>query len=76
MRYLPSNAKFTDTIDTDQEFVAGSFKVKKTDADSNETKTEPTDVYNSTDHKLTYNLETGFNKYEITYRQRSQKLSL
>lgn len=73
MRYLPSNAKFTDTIDTDQEFVAGSFKVKKTDADGNETKTKPTDVYNSTDHKLTYNLEPGFNKYEITYQTRVTK---
>lgn len=73
MRYLPSNAKFTDTIDTDQEFVAGSFKVTKTDADSNETKTKPTDVYNSTDHKLTYNLEPGFNKYEITYQTRVTK---
>lgn len=73
MRYLPSNAKFTDTIDTDQEFVAGSFKVTKTDADSNETKTKPTDVYNSTDHKLTYNLEPGFNKYEITYQTKVTK---
>lgn len=73
MRYLPSNAKFTDTIDTDQEFVANSFKVKKTDADGNETKTKPTDVYNSTDHKLTYNLELGFNKYEITYQTRVTK---
>lgn len=73
MRYLPSNAKFTDTIDTDQEFVAGSFKVTKTDADGNKTKTKPTDVYNSTDHKLTYNLELGFNKYEITYQTRVTK---
>lgn len=73
MRYLPANAKFTDTIDTDQEFVANSFKVKKTDADGNETKTKPTDVYNSTDHKLTYNLELGFNKYEITYQTRVTK---
>ena len=73
MRYLPDNAKFTDTIDTDQEFVANSFKVKKTDADGNETKTKPTDVYNSTDHKLTYNLELGFNKYEITYQTRVTK---
>lgn len=73
MRYLPSNAKFTDTIDTDQEFVANSFKVKKTDADGNETKTKPTDVYNSTDHKLTYNLEPGFNKYEITYQTKVTK---
>lgn len=73
MRYLPSNAKFTDTIDTNQEFVANSFKVKKTDADGNETKTKPTDVYNSTDHKLTYNLEPGFNKYEITYQTRVTK---
>lgn len=73
MRYLPANAKFTDTIDTNQEFVAGSFKVTKTDADSNETKTKPTDVYNSTDHKLTYNLEPGFNKYEITYQTKVTK---
>lgn len=73
MRYLPANAKFTDTIDTNQEFVANSFKVKKTDADGNETKTKPTDVYNSTDHKLTYNLELGFNKYEITYQTRVTK---
>ena len=73
MRYLPANAKFTDTIDTDQEFVAGSFKVKKTDADDKETKTEPTDVYNSTDHKLTYNLEPGFNKYVITYQTKVTK---
>ena len=73
MRYLPANAKFTDMIDTDQEFVANSFKVKKTDADGNETKTKPTDVYNSTDHKLTYNLELGFNKYEITYQTRVTK---
>lgn len=73
MRYLPDNAKFTDTIDTNQEFVANSFKVKKTDADGNETKTKPTDVYNSTDHKLTYNLEPGFNKYEITYQTRVTK---
>ena len=73
MRYLPANAKFTDTIDTNQEFVANSIKVKKTDADGNETKTKPTDVYNSTDHKLTYNLELGFNKYEITYQTRVTK---
>lgn len=73
MRYLPANAKFTDTIDTNQEFVANSFKVKMTDADGNETKTKPTDVYNSTDHKLTYNLELGFNKYEITYQTRVTK---
>lgn len=73
MRYLPANAKFTDMIDTNQEFVANSFKVKKTDADGNETKTKPTDVYNSTDHKLTYNLELGFNKYEITYQTRVTK---
>lgn len=73
MRYLPANAKFTDTIDTDQEFVATSFKVKKTDADGNNTKTEPTDVYNSTDHKLTYNLEPGFNKYVITYQTKVTK---
>lgn len=73
MRYLPDNAKFTDTIRSDQQFVANSFKVTKTDADGNNTKTEPTDVYNSTDHKLTYNLEPGFNKYVITYQTKVTK---
>ena len=68
MRYLPDNAKFTDKISSDQDFVANSFKVTKTDADGKETEIKPTDVYNSTDHKLTYNLEKGFNKYEITYQ--------
>ena len=73
MRYLPANAKFTDTIDTNQEFVANSFKVKKTDADGNETKTKPTDVYDSTNKTLTYQLAEGFNKYEITYQTRVTK---
>ena len=68
MRYLPDNAKFTDKIDTDQEFVAGSFKVKKTDADGNETKPTASDVYDSTTKTLTYPLNAGFNKYEITYQ--------
>ena len=73
MRYLPSNAKFTDTIDTDQEFVAGSFKVTKTDADGNKTKPTASDVYDSTNKTLTYNLEPGFNKYEITYQTKVTK---
>lgn len=73
MRYLPANAKFTDMIDTDQEFVATSFKVKKTDADGKETKTKPTDVYDSTNKTLTYQLAEGFNKYEITYQTRVTK---
>lgn len=73
MRYLPANANFTDTIDTDQEFVATSFKVKKTDADGKETKTKPTDVYDSTNKTLTYQLAEGFNKYEITYQTKVTK---
>ena len=73
MRYLPANAEFTDTIDTDQEFVATSFKVKKTDADGKETKTKPTDVYDSTNKTLTYQLAEGFNKYEITYQTKVTK---
>lgn len=73
MRYLPSNAKFTDTIDTDQEFVANSFKVKKTDADGNKTKPTASDVYDSTNKTLTYQLAEGFNKYEITYQTRVTK---
>lgn len=73
MRYLPSNAKFTDTIDTNQEFVAGSFKVTKTDADGNKTKPTASDVYDSTNKTLTYQLAEGFNKYEITYQTRVTK---
>ena len=73
MRYLPSNAKFTDTIDTDQEFVAGSFKVTKTDADGNKTKPTASDVYDSTNKTLTYQLAEGFNKYEITYQTKVTK---
>lgn len=73
MRYLPANAKFTDTIDTDQEFVAGSFKVTKTDADGNKTKPTASDVYDSTNKTLTYQLAEGFNKYEITYQTRVTK---
>lgn len=73
MRYLPSNAKFTDMIDTDQEFVAGSFKVTKTDADGNKTKPTASDVYDSTNKTLTYQLAEGFNKYEITYQTRVTK---
>lgn len=73
MRYLPANAKFTDTIDTNQEFVAGSFKVTKTDADGNKTKPTASDVYDSTNKTLTYQLAEGFNKYEITYQTRVTK---
>ena len=73
MRYLPANAKFTDMIDTDQEFVAGSFKVTKTDADGNKTKPTASDVYDSTNKTLTYQLAEGFNKYEITYQTRVTK---
>lgn len=73
MRYLPANAKFTDTIDTNQEFVANSFKVTKTDADGNKTKPTASDVYDSTNKTLTYQLAEGFNKYEITYQTRVTK---
>lgn len=73
MRYLPANAKFTDTIDTNQEFVAGSFKITKTAADGNKTKPTASDVYDSTNKTLTYQLAEGFNKYEITYQTRVTK---
>lgn len=73
MRYLPANAQFTDTIDTNQEFVAGSFKVTKTAADGNKTKPTASDVYDSTNKTLTYQLAEGFNKYEITYQTRVTK---
>ena len=65
-RYLPEGTKFTDTIPKGQEFVEGSFKVKKND-DSTQTLLDK-DVYNSETKTLTYTLDKGFNLYKITYK--------
>ena len=60
-RYL-QNAKFTDTIETGQEYVKGSFTVKEnggTIKDAAPTITGTT---------LSYNLDDGYNSYTITYK--------
>lgn len=67
-RYLPSDAKFTDTIPKGQEFVEGSFKVNKKDASNNRTSPKAENVYSSENRTLTYKLDEGFNWYEITYK--------
>lgn len=65
-RYLPEGTKFTDVILKGQEFVEGSFKVKKNDDSTKPLK--DTDVYNSETKTLTYTLDAGFNLYKITYK--------
>lgn len=65
-RYLPEGTKFTDEIPAGQQFVEGSFKVKK-NAESTE-RLKDKDVYNSETKTLTYTLDEGFNLYKITYR--------
>lgn len=67
-RYLPSDAKFTDTIPKGQEFVEGSFTVNKKDASNKKTSPTAENVYNSENRTLTYKLDEGFNWYEITYK--------
>ena len=65
-RYLPEGTKFTDVILKGQEFVEGSFKVKKNDDSTKPLKDK--DVYNSETKTLTYTLDAGFNLYKITYK--------
>lgn len=67
-RYLPKDTKFTDVIREGQEFVNGSFKVKKTDASNKTTYPSATNVYNSSTRTLSYTLDEGFNRYKITYK--------
>ena len=76
MRYLPSNAKFTDTIDTDQEFVAGSFKVTKTDADGNKTKPQHQMSTTAQTRPSPTSLRKASTSMRSPTRQGSQKLSL
>ena len=60
-RYL-QNAKFSDTIETGQEYVAGSFTVKENGGTIKDA--APT-IDGTT---LSYNLKDGYNSYTITYK--------
>ena len=60
-RYL-TNAKFTDTIKADQEYVEGSFAVKKNGKEDKDA--QPT----ITGTTLSYDLADGYNSYTITYK--------
>ena len=60
-RYL-QNAKFSDTIETGQEYVNGSFTVKENGG----TIKDATPTINGT--TLSYNLKDGYNSYTITYK--------
>ena len=60
-RYL-TNAKFTDTIEAGQEYVEGSFTVKK---NGKEDKNAQPTITGTT---LSYDLDDGYNSYTITYK--------
>ena len=60
-RYL-QNAKFTDTIEGGQEYVNGSFTVKK---NGKEDKSAQPTITGAT---LSYDLADGYNSYTITYK--------
>lgn len=60
-RYL-QNAKFTDTIEGGQEYVNGSFTVKK---NGKEDKSAQPTITGTT---LSYDLDDGYNSYTITYQ--------
>lgn len=60
-RYLKS-AKFTDTIEAGQEYVEGSFTVKK---NGKEDKNAQPTITGTT---LSYDLDDGYNSYTITYK--------
>lgn len=67
-RYLPKNTKFTDVIPEGQDFIPGSFEVKKTDASNKTTYPSAPNVYDSSTRTLSYTLDEGFNRYKITYK--------
>lgn len=67
-RYLPKDTKFTDVIPEGQDFIPGSFEVKKTDASNKTTYPSAPNVYDSSTRTLSYTLDEGFNRYKITYK--------
>lgn len=67
LRYLPKDAKFTDTLPDDP--VDNKITVTK-DGKSTDVTLDNT-IYDSSSKLLTYPLEEGFHSYEITYRTKA-----
>lgn len=69
LRYLPNDAKFTDTLPDDP--VDNKITVTK-DGKSTDVTLDNT-IYDSSSKLLTYPLDEGFHSYEITYRTKAPK---
>lgn len=67
LRYLPKDAKFTDTLPDDP--VDNKITVTK-DGKSTDVTLDNT-IYDSSSKLLTYPLDEGFHSYEITYRTKA-----
>lgn len=67
LRYLPNDAKFTDTLPDDP--VDNKITVTK-DGKSTDVTLDNT-IYDSSSKLLTYPLDEGFHSYEITYRTKA-----
>lgn len=67
LRYLPNDAKFTDTLPDDP--IDNKITVTK-DGQSTDVTLDNT-IYDSSSKLLTYPLEEGFHSYEITYRTKA-----
>ena len=67
LRYLPNDAKFTDTLPDDP--VDNKITVTK-DGKSTDVTLDNT-IYDNSNKLLTYPLEEGFHSYEITYRTKA-----
>ena len=67
LRYLPNDAKFTDTLPDDP--IDNKITVTK-DGESTDVTLDNT-IYDNSSKLLTYPLEEGFHSYEITYRTKA-----
>ena len=67
LRYLPNDAKFTDTLPDDP--IDNKITVTK-DGNSTDVTLDNT-IYDNSSKLLTYPLEEGFHSYEITYRTKA-----
>lgn len=67
LRYLPNDAKFTDTLPDDP--IDNKITVTK-DGESTDVTLDNT-IYDSSSKLLTYPLDEGFHSYEITYRTKA-----
>lgn len=67
LRYLPNDAKFTDTLPDDP--IDNKITVTK-DGESTDVTLDNT-IYDNSSKLLTYPLDEGFHSYEITYRTKA-----